>query len=62
MLEGDLIAQGENGERIDLHAMLVEQNKLNRWAARQCDVCAAVHRLQTIIADMVPTVFRVFSG
>lgn len=45
LLGGDLIAQGRNGERIDLHATLVEQSRWNRWAAYSAAACATAQGL-----------------
>lgn len=47
VLGGDLIAEGENGERIDLHATLAAQSHWNRWAAYSAAVCAALQGLLT---------------
>lgn len=42
LMGGDLIAKGPKGERIDLHATLVEQSRWNRYAAYSAALCALV--------------------
>ena len=52
MLGGDLIAEGPNGERIDLHATLVEQSRWNRYAAYSAALCALA---QAVLVSMFPS-------
>ncbi len=45
MLGGDLITRGAKGERIDLHATLVEQSRWNQRAAYCAAICAVAQAL-----------------
>lgn len=52
LLGGDLIAKGAKGERIDLHATLVEQSRWNRYAAYSAALCAL---MQAVLVSFFPS-------
>lgn len=52
LLGGDLITKGQKGERIDLHATLVEQSRWNRYAAYSAALCALV---QAVLVSLFPS-------
>lgn len=45
LLGGDIIIQGKNGERIDLHDTFNEQSRWNSYAAYSAAVCALAQAL-----------------
>jgi hypothetical protein len=51
LMGGDIIIQGKNGERIDLHETFNEQSRWNSYAAYSAAVCA----LAQALIYLVPT-------
>lgn len=49
LLGGDLISKGPNGERIDLHATLIEQSRWNRYAAYTAALCALAQAVLVLL-------------
>jgi len=45
LMGGDIIIQGKNGERIDLHETFNEQSRWNSYAAYSAAVCALAQAL-----------------
>ncbi len=49
LMGGELVAQGPKGERIDLHATLVEQSRWNQLAAYCAAASATAQALQSYL-------------
>lgn len=51
LMDGDIIIQGKNGERIDLHDTFNEQSRWNSYAAYSAAVCALAQALIYLVPN-----------